>query len=199
MITGMKQAGLALTATVLLLSACGQAADEDTTDESSSTTADERTTSSAGESSVTNTDETDSTLATTSPPEDDSTTSNSDGATSSTTTEGDSSTVSSQEPGEDPTIGTGTIDEGLWPFINDAVNQLTTSQSVAKTDVTVQSAKLVQWRDASAGCPEPDMQYAQVVTDGSVIELVVNDTTYWYHSGGSRGPFPCTSKLREEG
>jgi hypothetical protein len=195
MITTTRRVGFTVTAAVLLLSACGQA-DE-------TTTGTDATASSATQSSVTSTDESDGTLATTSMPDDEPTTSGPTTSTPSSTTttaEGDSVTVSSQEPDNgELSIGDGSIDDGLWPYINDAADQLMASQSVARADITVESARLVQWRDASAGCPEPGMQYAQVLTDGSVIELVVGGMSYWYHTGGSRGPFPCTSKLREQG
>lgn len=205
MISGMERVAIALTAAVFLLSACGQAADDTASSDSSLTssgstsTVPDGTQSSTDQSSSTTTAEASGTLATTSSTEKGSTTSSSVGATSGTTTKGGSSTVSTHNQGGEVTRGSGEIDEGLWPFVNDAVDQLMASESLTKADITVQSAKLVQWRDASAGCPQPGMQYAQVLTDGSVIELVANDKTFWYHSGGSRSPFPCTSKLREQG
>ena len=93
-------------------------------------------------------------------------------------------------------MGTGEIDSGLQPFVNDAVGQLAGRLSISSSAVTVQSARLVQWNDSSIGCPEPGMQYLQVITDGSVIELVAGGTTYWFHSGGSKGPFLCDSPMR---
>lgn len=54
---------------------------------------------------------------------------------------------------------------------------------------------LVVWPDASLGCPQPDMFYAQVMTDGSVIELEHDGRYYRYHTGGSQGPFICPQPL----
>jgi len=58
-------------------------------------------------------------------------------------------------------------------------------------NVTVVSARMVQWPDRSAGCPQPGMVYPQTPVDGTLIELSVAGTTYRYHSGGSRAPFLC--------
>lgn len=49
----------------------------------------------------------------------------------------------------------------------------------------------VTWPDASAGCPLPGMSYAQVLTDGTLIEFEVDGARYEYHSGGGRGLFLC--------
>ncbi|MCP4228243.1 MAG: hypothetical protein GY773_33250 [Actinomycetia bacterium] len=199
MIRRMDRVGVIVGATVLLLSACGQSSDETTTGDDS--TASNEAGATVGDDTTANHEAKETTLATTSSTEKGSTTSSSAPTTSSTTTsEGGSTSVSTDDPdGGEPIRGTGSIDPGLQPFIDDAVDQLVASESLAKSDITVQSARLVQWRDSSAGCPQPGMQYTQVVTDGSVIELIANTKTYWYHSGGTRGPFPCTSILREQG
>ncbi len=63
---------------------------------------------------------------------------------------------------------------------------------VPEADIEVISAQPVVWPDASLGCPEPGMQYAQVTTDGALIELGSAGTTYSYHMGGSTyEPFSC--------
>ena len=69
----------------------------------------------------------------------------------------------------------GDIDEGLRPFITEATDDLAARLAIDPADVDVLSAVLVTWPDASLGCPQPDMQYAQVVTDGSIIELGVGE------------------------
>jgi hypothetical protein len=38
------------------------------------------------------------------------------------------------------------------------------------------------WNDASLGCPEPGMQYAQVVTEGWVLTLRHGERDYTYHA-----------------
>ncbi len=47
------------------------------------------------------------------------------------------------------------------------------------------------------GCPHPDMSYAQVLQDGSVIELEYAGRYYRYHSGGERFPFLCDQPLND--
>lgn len=90
------------------------------------------------------------------------------------------------------TTGGGKLDPGLSPMIDIAVTDLAERLGLAESDIEVTAAYLVAWPDASLGCPEPGMQYAQVVTDGAVIELTANDTAYKYHTGGSRyRPFLC--------
>jgi hypothetical protein len=134
-----------------------------------------------------------------------------------TTPDGGGDTTAADEPDDEPPAGTsgdggsdatsggagetatgdGPIDPGLRPFIDQAVAELVDEHGYAPGDITVQSARLVQWRTSAAGCPEPRMQYAQVVTDGSAIELVAGGETYWFHSGGRDGLVLCTSPLRE--
>ncbi len=96
----------------------------------------------------------------------------------------------------------GDIDEGLRPFIDQATSDLATRLSIDPTAVTVLSAVLVTWPDSSLGCPQPGMQYAQVATDGSIIELGVgaegNEVVHRYHTGGSRGPFLCDQPLERK-
>jgi len=94
--------------------------------------------------------------------------------------------------------GSGSIDPALQPFIDVAAADLSQRLGVARSDLTVESAVLTVWNDASLGCPNPKMQYAQIPTDGAAIELVAAGTTYWYHSGGTRGPFLCESAFRQQ-
>ena len=83
------------------------------------------------------------------------------------------------------------VEPGLQPYITMAVDDLSRRLSIEPASVEVRSASLVSWSDGSFGCPRPGMRYAQVPSDGSVIELAVDGTIYRYHSGGSRTPFLC--------
>lgn len=74
-----------------------------------------------------------------------------------------------------------------------AIEDLAARLQVAPTDITVVRMVEVDWPDASYGCPQPGMQYAQVLTNGSFIQLQVGDELYNYHSGVGRVPFLCTS------
>lgn len=84
-----------------------------------------------------------------------------------------------------------TLGPGLQRLVDLAIKDLTTSLKVEDDAVEVVEAQFVTWRDSSAGCPKPGMQYLQVLTNGARIELRVNGTMYHYHSGGSRPPFHC--------
>ena len=94
---------------------------------------------------------------------------------------------------DSPTTEAGTdMDTSLGPFVDMAVADLSEKLDIAESSVEVLSATLVTWSDASLGCPEPGMQYAQVLTDGALIELMANDQTYSYHMGGNEfEPFLC--------
>jgi hypothetical protein len=95
-------------------------------------------------------------------------------------------------PSVTSTTGEGDIDPGLSSVIPIAVTDLAERLGLPESEIEVTAAYLVTWPDDSLGCPEPWMQYAQVVTDGAVIELTADDTTYSYHMGGSRyRPFLC--------
>jgi hypothetical protein len=91
----------------------------------------------------------------------------------------------------------GLIDRGLAPFTSEAAADLAGRLGVSVDDVEVLTAVIVVWPDASIGCPEPGMSYAQVATDGSVIELGIGDRVYRYHSGGSRRPALCERPLTQ--
>jgi len=104
----------------------------------------------------------------------------------------ETTTTATTVPSVTSTTGGSDIDPGLNSVIPIAVTDLAERLGLPESEIEVTAAYLVTWPDASLGCPEPGMQYAQVVTDGAVIELRANDTTYSYHMGGSRyRPFLC--------
>jgi len=72
-----------------------------------------------------------------------------------------------------------------------AKRDLATKLSISDQEIDMLQADFVTWRDASAGCPQPGMQYPQVLTNGARILLRANNATYQYHSGGKRTPFLC--------
>ena len=63
-----------------------------------------------------------------------------------------------------------------------AVADLSQQLNVPKESILVESVEAVQWPDASLGCPQPDMLYAEVVTPGYIIVLSVENQTYEYHT-----------------
>ncbi len=123
-------------------------------------------------------------------------------ATSAPTTGVPATSVGEPEGSDTTVYERGDIDEGLRPFIDQATDDLAARLSIDPADVEVLSAVLVTWPDASLGCPQPGMQYAQVLTDGSIIELGVGEgddtVVYRYHTGGSSGPFLCDQPLERK-
>jgi hypothetical protein len=67
-----------------------------------------------------------------------------------------------------------------------AMTDLSQRLGVAAQAVTPQRLTAQVWSDASLGCPKPGEVYAQVVTEGYVIELRVDDDVYTYHTSLDR-------------
>lgn len=104
---------------------------------------------------------------------------------------GDQGTPVGTAPGEEAT----TMSErspAMSGFVEAAVADLASRLDVDEDEITVVTAEAVTWGDTSLGCPQPGMRYAQVVQDGTYIELEHDGRTYPYHSGGERpDPFLC--------
>ena len=66
-----------------------------------------------------------------------------------------------------------------------AVRALAEQIGLSEADISVVAAEAVTWPDASAGCPQPDMMYPQVLTPGYRIELSAAGRSYHFH--GRRG------------
>ena len=93
--------------------------------------------------------------------------------------------------------GDETIDPNLQPLIDMAVADLAGRLGVGVAEIEVLSAYLVVWPDSSLGCPQPGMQYLQVLTDGSLILLGSGGAVYRYHAGGNQyEPFLCTTPAK---
>ena len=82
---------------------------------------------------------------------------------------------------------------GLQILIEKAKEDLAHRLSISATQINFLEAREVVWPDASMGCPQPDMVYAQVPVDGLLIRLGVGKEMYFYHSGGTADPFLCES------
>ena len=55
----------------------------------------------------------------------------------------------------------------------------------------VASAETVTWPDASIGCPQPGMQYAQALAPGYRIRIQAGPEILEYHAGRGGQPFYC--------
>jgi len=63
-----------------------------------------------------------------------------------------------------------------------AVTHLAAELGISPQQVTVLSSKAVEWPDASLGCPQPGMMYAQVVTPGYWFLLQAEGQEYKVHT-----------------
>lgn len=77
-----------------------------------------------------------------------------------------------------------------------AVTDLAARLGVEESAITVVSVEEVTWPNRGLGCPQPDMSYAQVLVNGSLIVLESEGGTYEYHSGGGRGSFYCPNPTK---
>lgn len=89
----------------------------------------------------------------------------------------------------------GDIDPGLQPWVEDATADLAERLGVVTDAISTIAAVLVTWPDSSLGCPQPGMEYLQVLTDGAVIELEAEGAVYRYHAGEGSGPFLCGTPI----
>jgi hypothetical protein len=91
--------------------------------------------------------------------------------------------------------GETTIPEPQDPFLGEMVTKaredLADRLSVETDQINLLEVREVTWPDASLGCPQPGMVYAQVPQDGLLIRLGVDKDMYFYHSGGTEDPFLC--------
>ena len=60
------------------------------------------------------------------------------------------------------------------PLVELATADLQERLAVSSDEIALQSVKATDFPDASLGVPEPGKMYAQVITPGYVIRLVVN-------------------------
>ena len=64
-----------------------------------------------------------------------------------------------------------------------AIEDLAGQSGIAATgEITVQSVEPVEWHDASLGCPQEGMMYAQVITPGFLVILEAGGEQYEYHT-----------------
>jgi len=91
-----------------------------------------------------------------------------------------------QEQKEDSTQMTQvSTSSGLQGLIDKTREDLALRLSITMTEISLAKAEEVVWSNASLGCPQPGMVYAEVMTPGYLILLEANDTVYEYHA--SRG------------
>ncbi|MBI3176387.1 MAG: hypothetical protein HYZ35_00205 [Chloroflexi bacterium] len=72
-----------------------------------------------------------------------------------------------------------------------AVDDLAQRLAVDPAQIGFVDFRDITWPDSSLGCPQPGMAYAQVLTDGYLIQLSVGKRLFEYHGGGREPPFLC--------
>jgi hypothetical protein len=80
-----------------------------------------------------------------------------------------------------------------------AVQDLAQRQGVEPGAVRVLSVEAVEWPDASLGCPQPGMMYAQVITPGYRLVLEAGGQTYEYHTDQDRFAVLCEKETAGAG
>jgi hypothetical protein len=67
-------------------------------------------------------------------------------------------------------------------LLDTAKADLAQQLSISPSEINLVTALEVTWPDSSLGCPQPGTAYAQVLTDGFLIRLEAENTTYEYHT-----------------
>jgi hypothetical protein len=76
--------------------------------------------------------------------------------------------------------------EGTEEVIRLAMEDLAKRLGIAIEAIQLVSVEAVEWPDASLGCPQPGMMYAQVITPGYRIVLEAEEEKYNYHTDQDR-------------
>ena len=83
------------------------------------------------------------------------------------------------------------LPSALQEVVNQAISTLAEKLSIDESKILVLNAESVTWSDSSLGCPQPDMFYLQVLTDGYRIELSVDGQSYFYHANTKGSGLIC--------
>lgn len=71
---------------------------------------------------------------------------------------------------------------GVEKLIEQAKQDLAQRLVIPTTQIILTEATAVEWSDSSLDCPQPGMEYLQVITPGYRIVLEAGGTQYEYHS-----------------
>jgi len=81
-------------------------------------------------------------------------------------------------PGGDPPVSQALLLEAVTLALSEQFD-------LPAESVTIVSVEPVTWPDASLGCPQEGVAYAQVMVEGSRITLGAGGETYTYHTAGT--------------
>jgi len=73
-------------------------------------------------------------------------------------------------------------------LLGQLVADLASRSGVAADVITLVESEAVEWSDSALGCPQPGMNYMQVITPGYRVVLDAGGATYAYHTN-DRGAF----------
>lgn len=66
--------------------------------------------------------------------------------------------------------------------------------SINADQIEVLRFEAVTWPDGSLGCPQPGMQYSQVLVEGYLVQLRAAGQDYEYHGAGTQPPILCQGR-----
>lgn len=73
-------------------------------------------------------------------------------------------------------------DESVRRLLDLAKKDLSTRLSIGQEQIILLDVAPITWPDDSLGCPQPDMEYAQVLTPGYILSFDVHGDIYTYHT-----------------
>lgn len=103
-------------------------------------------------------------------------------------TQGDSTSMT-------PTLSSAAV-QGLEYLIKKAKEDLAQRLSISVTQINLIETTEVEWSDSSLDCPQPGLEYLQVITPGYRILLEFNGNEYAYHSNRDTYVVFCDSSIQ---
>ena len=101
-----------------------------------------------------------------------------------------------QEPKKDNNQITQTpLSSGLESLIEKSKEDLAHRLSISISQINLVEARGVVWPDASLGCPQPGMAYAEVLTPGYLILLNAGSKEYEYHASKGTEVVYCENPM----
>jgi hypothetical protein len=90
-----------------------------------------------------------------------------------------------------PTLGPGTTGEVPEALLNTIKKDLSARTGADPASIEVVRAEAVVWNDGSLGCPQPGMEYTQMLVDGYWVVLQQGMKTFDYRASESGFFFLC--------
>jgi hypothetical protein len=81
--------------------------------------------------------------------------------------------------------------KGSEPALAAAIADLSQRQKIPAGDISLVSMEAKEWSDASLGCPQEGMMYAQVITPGYLMVLAAQGQQYPYHTDAKTNVVLC--------